>query len=112
MILNIVVTERDLDRTLGSPSRCRHEPGRENDRTICWPRPETVRDRQIQIGPCHSQPIVDDIEAYSGQHGKSPSATGGSPPRGCEGIGQDLTLATELHSAALPLERCVTRQWW
>ena len=103
-----LVVEGELHRTTRQRLHdVSHEPRRHDDRAVRF---ATHRHRQpdgqLEIGSRHRQDIADDIETHPGQHRQRARTTGGRPPGSGQRVGQDLTLATELHSAALLLMQC------
>ena len=62
-------------------------------------------DRQLEVGAGDGQLVADDLEAQTGQHGERAGPARRGSAGGGQGVGEDVTLASELHSAAFPTSR-------
>ena len=83
------------------------EPGRHDDRRRrARRRPATVEpDRQLEVGAGDGELVAGQLEAHPGQHRERAGAARRRPAGGGQRLGEDVTLASELHSAAFPTSR-------
>ena len=99
--------ERDLD----GPGRQRphdvgDEAGRDDDRPVALAADgDGQADRQLEVGAGDGELVAGHLQAETGQHGERAGPARRRPACGGQRVGQDLTLASELHSAAFPTSR-------
>jgi hypothetical protein len=103
----LVVAERDLHPTARERLHdVGHQPCRHHDGAVAITTDGDLEsDGELEIGADDGQQVIGEVQTQTRQDGQRAGAARGRPPGGGERVGQDISFATELHGAALLLDR-------
>ncbi len=101
---DLLVAQRHLD---GAGRERAHDvggqPGRHDDGAVALTADgDGEADRQLEVGAGDGQLVTTDLQAQARQHRERSRPARRRPPGSRQGVGEDLTLTAELHSAAFP----------